>query len=84
MEVRLSYGRVRGWIGGPEGDRNPTGGQTESTNLDLWELSETETPTKEHTQTGPRPPLTYVTDMKLSQHVSPPKTEVGAVPKAVA
>ena len=37
-----------------KGLRNSTGCPTESTNLGLWELSETETPTKEHTQAGIR------------------------------
>jgi hypothetical protein len=32
----------------PEGDRNPIGRPTETTNLDPWELSETESPIKEH------------------------------------
>jgi hypothetical protein len=44
-----SYGRVWKRIEGPEGDRNSTGKPTESTNLDTWELSETEPQTKEHT-----------------------------------
>jgi hypothetical protein len=49
------YGRVGGRVEGPGGDRDSTGRSTESTNLGPWELSETEPPTKEHTQTGPRP-----------------------------
>jgi hypothetical protein len=32
--------------------RNYTERPTESTNLDTWQLSETEAPTKEHTRTG--------------------------------
>jgi hypothetical protein len=55
MEVRDSYGRVGGRIEGPEGDRNSTGRPTKSTHLDPWELSDTEPPTKEHTQTGVGP-----------------------------
>ena len=39
-----------------KGIGNPTGEPTELTNLDHWELSETEPPTKEHTQVGKRPP----------------------------
>ena len=39
---------------GTEGDGNPTGRTTVSTNLDPWELPETEPPTKEHTQAGLR------------------------------
>ena len=47
-------------------------------------LSETEPLAKEHTQAGPSPPNhTYVTDMQLCLHGSPPSTGVGAVPKAV-
>ena len=54
-EVRDPYGRVRGRIEGAEGDGNPIGRPTVSTNLDPWELPETEPPTKEHTQAGLRP-----------------------------
>jgi hypothetical protein len=36
------YAKAGGRTEGPEGDENPTGGSTESTNLNLWELSETE------------------------------------------
>ena len=46
---------VRGKIEGAEGDGNPIGSPTVSTNLDPWELPEKEPPTKEHTQAGPRP-----------------------------
>ena len=49
-EVGNPNGRVRGRIEGAEGDGNPIGRPTVSTNLDLWELSETEPPTKEHIQ----------------------------------
>jgi hypothetical protein len=45
MEIRDSYGRAED----PERDKNSMGRPTESTNLDPWELSETEPPTKEHT-----------------------------------
>jgi hypothetical protein len=37
-------------IEGPKVPGNLTGEPTESTNLDPWELSETQPPTKEHTQ----------------------------------
>jgi hypothetical protein len=39
-----------------------TGRPTESTNLDFWELSETESPTKEYMQAGmkPSPPPQYI------------------------
>jgi hypothetical protein len=43
------YDRVRGRIEVPEGDRNSTGRQRESTNLVSREVSETEPPTTEHT-----------------------------------
>jgi hypothetical protein len=55
MEVRDPYGRVRGRIEDPEGDSNPTRRPTVSTNLDLWELPETEPPTKKNTEAGLRP-----------------------------
>ena len=45
MEFGDSYGRT-GRIEAPEEERNSTG---RTTNLDLWKLSETEPPTKEHT-----------------------------------
>jgi hypothetical protein len=38
---QYSYGRARR-IRSPKGDRNPTGSPTETTNLDPWELSETD------------------------------------------
>jgi hypothetical protein len=62
MEVRDPYGRAGGRTEGPEGNRSPTERQTMLTNLNLWKLSETEPPTKEHIQTGPRPSITYVAE----------------------
>ena len=47
-EVGGSYGRIRRRIEGLLGDGNPIGRPTVSTNLDPWELPETEPPTKEH------------------------------------
>jgi hypothetical protein len=44
-EARDLYGRLRGRIEGAEGDGRPLG---KITHLDLWELSETKPPTKEH------------------------------------
>lgn len=38
----------------PEGFRNSIGRPKESINLDTWWLSETESPTKEHTKAGSR------------------------------
>ena len=55
-EVRDPYGGIRGRTEGGEGDDNPIGRPTMSTNLDPWELLETEPPTKEHTQAGLRAP----------------------------
>jgi hypothetical protein len=53
-EPRDPYGRVRGRTEGIEGDGNPIGRPTVSTNLKPWELPEIEPPTKEHTQVGLR------------------------------
>jgi hypothetical protein len=39
--------------------------------------AETEPPTKEHTQVGPRPPCTYVVDVQLGLHVVPEQLEQG-------
>jgi hypothetical protein len=36
MELEDSYGRIRGRMAGPEGDRNFTRRQTASNNLDPW------------------------------------------------
>jgi hypothetical protein len=47
-EIWDTYERVGGRIEGPDGEGNPTGRPTESTNLDPLELSETEPQTKEH------------------------------------
>ena len=48
MEIGDSYGRIGRRVVGPKGDKNSTGKPTES-----QELSESELPTKEHTQAGP-------------------------------
>jgi hypothetical protein len=42
------YSRVRGRTEGAEGDGNPIGRPTVSTNLEPWDFPETEPPTKEH------------------------------------
>ena len=47
MNIGDSYGRVSGRVEGPEDDRNSTAKPIESNNLDSWQLSETEPPTKE-------------------------------------
>lgn len=75
-EVEDFYGRVGERIEGPELDRNTTGRITESTNLDPWEVSETK-PTKDQPRTyiGWTKDLgTYVVDVLLNFHVSPPTT----------
>jgi hypothetical protein len=51
----LPHGRIRGRIGGTEGDDNSIGTPTVSIDLKSWELPDTKPPTKEHTQAGPRP-----------------------------
>jgi hypothetical protein len=56
----MQIARAKYWIG------NPTGKPTESTTLDLWELSESEPPTKEHTRAGMRLPF-YFLGQVLSQ-----------------
>jgi hypothetical protein len=71
MELGHSYGRIRGRISGPKGDRNSTGRPTESTNLDLWQISQSESPAEEHTWAGPRPLCTHVADVQLGLHVGP-------------
>ena len=47
MEIGDPYERVRGRIEGPEGVGNPTGRPIVSINLDPWEITETESATKE-------------------------------------
>ena len=49
----------------------------ESTNLHPWGLSESQPPTKDHAQAGPRPPHTYVADVQLGLHVGPEQLELG-------
>jgi hypothetical protein len=49
MKVWDSYGRDGRRIESPEGGGNRPGRPTESSKLDLWELSGTEPSTKEHT-----------------------------------
>ena len=61
-EVKGPYGRVRGRIEGEEGDGNPIGRPTLSTNLDPQELPETKPPIRDHTWAGLRSPGTYVAE----------------------
>jgi hypothetical protein len=56
MELEKSCSRAGKRIEGPSGDKNSTRRPTESTNLDPWELPETESATKGHTWARPRPP----------------------------
>jgi hypothetical protein len=65
-------------IEGPEEDRDSTRRPTESTNLDLWGLPETETPTREQTWAGPTPtPSTSVTAVQRGLHVGPQQLKQG-------
>ena len=56
MELRESFRRVGRKIDGPKEDKDSIGRPTISSNLDPWELPETQPPTKEQAQAGPRPP----------------------------
>jgi hypothetical protein len=56
-------------LGTPQEDQ-----QTQPT-WTLGGLSETEPPTKEHTQARPRPPCTYATDVQLGLHVGSKQLE---------
>jgi hypothetical protein len=66
---------------GPKGDRNSIGKLTESTNLDPWGFSETEPPTREHTQPRHRPPGSYGADVWLDLQVGPEPLGQGLFPK---
>jgi hypothetical protein len=61
----------------PVQDRNSTGRPADSTNMDPWELSKTEPPTKEHTvwTEVPSPTPPYVADEQLSLHIDPQQQE---------
>ena len=50
---------------GPKGDRKTN----RIIKLGPLRFSESEPPTKEHTQAGPRSPCTYITDVQLGLHV---------------
>jgi hypothetical protein len=54
-EFGNSYGRVGRGIESHERDGKLTGGPTDSTNLEFWELSDTEQPTEEYTEDRLRP-----------------------------
>lgn len=68
MEARDSYGRDERIIEDPEGDGNPIGGSTESTNPDLCEVSQFKSPTKDNTKTG-MTTLTYMQQVDRSTWV---------------
>jgi hypothetical protein len=55
MEIEDPYRRVRGRIEGTEGNGNPPGRPTVSTNLNPWEFPENELPTRGHTWADLRP-----------------------------
>lgn len=79
MEVKDSYERVGGRktlkeIGTPQEDQ-------QSANMDLWELRETEPPSKEHTRAGPRPRGQAGSSISMCV---PQITGAGALPRAVA
>ena len=59
MELQESCRRLGGKIEEPEKDMDSKRRPTESTNLDLWGLPETEPPTKKHTGAGSKP-LTHM------------------------
>jgi hypothetical protein len=48
MELGDAYGKIGGRIEGPKGDKNSTERPTDSTNLDLWELSDLITKQRAH------------------------------------
>jgi hypothetical protein len=61
-EVRNPYGEIRGRIAGAEGYSDFIGRLVVSTNMDPWELQESEPPTREHTQAGQKLPGTYIAE----------------------
>ena len=68
MELGDSYGRTGGRIVGPKEDKNHTARKVNSG--PLW-LPESESPTKEHTWAGTRPPHSSVADLQFNLHVGP-------------
>ena len=65
-KVRSSYGNFRGKNEGTEGDGNPIGRPTVSTNLDSWELPETKPHIIEHSLASPSTPGIYVSEASVS------------------
>ena len=77
MQLVDSYGKIGRRIAASVWDRGSAGIPTESTNLDPWD-SDSEPPNKEHTWTGPTPPLLiYVADVQLDLHMGPEQLEQG-------
>ena len=83
MELREAYGRVKRRIEGPKEYRDSTGRPTESTNLYLQGLPETEPPTKEQAQAGLWP-LHICSRWTAWSSYRSPKTGTKAVLESVA
>jgi hypothetical protein len=74
VKVADFYGRIGRRIEGPKQDVRPTGRPTESTTLDLWELSRLSH--QQRTYIGwNEAPGTYVADLQLSPRVAPRQVE---------
>ena len=84
MEPRVSYGGDEGMIESSEGDRNAPRRPTQSMNVYPWGLSETEPPTKEHTQAGTQASLHKCSRCAIWFSYGPSKTGVRTIPKVVA
>ena len=76
-EIRESCERVGDRTEQARGVKDTTRRSTESTNLGLCRLIETEPLTKEHAGGEPRPPYTFVADGQLGLHVGPLTIGVG-------
>lgn len=81
LEVENSYGKVGGKIEQPEGDRNPTGRPTESTNLDpgIFQNLSHQPKSMHRLEWGPQ----HICSRHAAQWASR-TTRVEALPKAVA
>jgi hypothetical protein len=84
MQLKVSCETVGGKIARLEKDRDSTGRLTESNNLNVCGLPETDPSTKGRPWPGPRPYHTYVTDVQFGFYASPPGTGVGAIYESVA
>jgi hypothetical protein len=83
MDLGDSYGRVRGRIEGPEGDRKSTGRSTESTNLDPWGSQKLNYYPKSTQGSNLAFPL-MCSKCAVWSSCGSQTTGVGAIPKAVA